>query len=630
MLSIVLTQFLPALGIPLLVILAMGGWGNAFLRTASVRGSLSTLEYAATSLSLGMAAYSLVIILLALAGWYDFRLVIVMHAIGIALLIPSALRTRMPSVPRPDLVILAVPLVALSALMLMSTFYSAAIHPDARQYELAFPWLTSFSGGIVRDSNLLNAGTYLGYDVLLLTLGDLSHLLNNPAMLDRLKLFNALTELLLPISVYLLSRSFGASKAGCIVAATATFTIGQIVYWGLLKNDLFSGGIGILALTILMRAYEKRLEILLGIATALAAYAVSAKITNVVPVGLPFLFVYLSGRFTMRAIWFSSFVGLLLVAPWLFYAYVIQGNPLHPLAQPMPPEMKAAWLLRNANGIDRTAENFVKMFPAVALGSYKISGNQTIGILTFVALPVVAACVINDGVKRKFSLPQVIALSALIWFALFYYMRFDNRFLSRYIVLCSGVFFAFCVFRFEDLPKRFRGTLAACSVGVISVLALLNSPIQSRLQSVSQSLTSSLLLAQKHDEIVEFSAPFRVIKQRRKEGEAVAINDGIVLFLDPPFVNVSGLHAVDLNVYTRDVDDLQEYLADRSVGLILFRPGIAGITEALTGYLAKCATMIQEFPGLELHEVRPECRLQRASTLRGMRSLQRTRQPALQ
>ena len=57
----------------------------------------------------------------------------------------------------------------------------------------------------------------------------------------------------------------------------------------------------------------------------------------------------------------------------------------------------------------------------------------------------------------------------------------------------------------------------------------------------------------KHDTLFEYSLPYIALENYREQGEAVAINDHMLLFLKPPFVNLHGMHARQLNLYKKDV-----------------------------------------------------------------------------
>ncbi len=594
----------------------MVGIGLLFLRLASVqRSTLSRLEFLIIALTLGMLIYSQILLFAGALGLFNQTLVMTLRIIGL-LALAFALyahksRLIIPTVNNPAWLPEAL-VGLLCGFMIVSTYLSSSIHGDAQQYHLGFPWIMSLTGRLVWNETLLHSGTYLGYDLLYLSVADLAKLIDSPAMLDRLKLFNAITNTLFPVSVLLVCRAFGGSRTASAIAALMVFTLGAINDWGLLKNDIFAATIGLITLTILIRAYDQANERLLLIATALAAYAVSVKIPNAIPLAIPFTFVYLSRRFTLRVCIHSTTIGLVLLLPWAITAYIAQGNPFSPVAMPLPDEIKQAWIARNTNGIEASALNFVTMFIPIVLGLHPISGNQTLGVLGLAALVASLVILIKDASKRKTGLPEIITASALIWFVIFYASRYDNRFLSRYILISFATFFAFLSFKIESylqiVSVRVRASIFLAFLTFLLIFIGENPSITERYKSLVRFQGSEQTAHEKKTIFSKYSEPYRTIERLRKPGEAVAINDHMTLFLKPPFFNLHAMHASSINLYQKDMDYVKRYLSERSVKFLLFRKGISGGTKAVDDYMANCAQEIQSFgKSLTLYAVKSNC-----------------------
>jgi len=616
MISYVGFELIPAIGIPALSLLSMVGIGALILRFALAKnGALSRLEFPIVALALGMAVYSLVLFFAGALGLFDHAWVLVLRIAGL-LALAFALygyKPRWVAHAGVDPAWLPLALAGLiCSLMTVSAYLSTQIHGDARQYHLASPWLTSMSGRLLQNDTLLHNGTYLGYDILYLSVADLSGLMDSPVMMDQLKLFNAITSMVFPVSVLLLCRAFGGSRAASAIAALAVFTLGAIAYWGFLKNDIFAAAIGIVTLVVLVRAYDQASERLLLVASALAAYAVSVKISNAIPLAIPFGFVYLSRRFSLRTCALSAAMGLLILLPWAVYAYVASGNPFNPVAMRFPDEIKQAWAVRNANGIEPSALNLVTKFIPIVLGQHRISGNETIGILALAVLPASLIALVKDAARGKPGLREVIVACALAWFVFLYVTLYDNRFLSRYLLICFGALFAFMAFKGEIyLQGASKRTKAAVFIAVIALIAVFiwkNPGMASSYARLAGFQGSEQTRHDKETMLGQYSAPYRAIERLRKPGEAVAINDQMTLFLKPPFYNLHALHAVNLNLYRKDAAYVRRYLSERSVRLLLFRKGISGGTKAVDDYMADCAQEIQTFgKTLSLYAVKPSC-----------------------
>lgn len=530
MISLIGFELIPLIFTSCLSLLSMVGIGACILRFALRKGgTLLRIEFQVVALALGMLVYSQVLFCAGALGLFNQSLVMALRIGGLCALVfvLYAYKPRLIIHPVDAAWLPVAFVVVLCSLMIVSTYLNASIHPDARQYHLAFPWYTSLSGRLVHNDTLLHSGTYLGYDLLYQSVADLKGLIDCPAMMDQLKLFNAITNVLFPVSVLLLCRAFGGSRIASGIAALAVFTLGPIIYWGVLKNDIFAAAIGITTLAILVRAYDQANERLLLIATALAAYAVSVKITNAIPLAIPFGFVYLARRFTLRTCILSVTMGLMFLLPWAINAYVATGTPFFPVGAQFPDEVKQAWFIRNANGIEASALNLVTKFVPIVLGLYPISGNQTIGILSLAVLVASLIILIKDTARRKVGLPEAIAASALIWFVVFYALQYYNRFLSRYVLICFTALFAFLSFKvdvyLQGASIKVKSTSLLVVITFLVFLIGKNPSIVMCCKSIAEFQGSEQTRREKETMFGVYAEPYRVLERLRKPGEAVAM-----------------------------------------------------------------------------------------------------------
>ncbi|QWA09365.1 hypothetical protein GTU79_18510 [Sodalis ligni] len=102
--------------------------------------------------------------------------------------------------------------------------------------------------------------------------------------------------------------------------------------------------------------------------------------TNAVILTLPFIYLYLSGVFSKRHVLISISIGLLPLIPWMLYSYHGTGSLIAPEFIKLSPEMTYWWGVRDANGLPHGIITAIKYFVPILIGSYKISGNDSIGI----------------------------------------------------------------------------------------------------------------------------------------------------------------------------------------------------------------------------------------------------------
>ena len=620
-LALLLISFVP--------LLSMIGLGTYILRLGLLGADQlgGNLECSGVSLTLGMAAYSQILFFAGAFGLFNKNLITVLWFSGLLALTITLYSHKpkiFPSVHNKAVWLMGTLLSLLSVFMLIVTYLNTSmIHGDARQYHLAFPWLMNLSGQLVTNSTILHNGTYIGYDILYLSIGDLTSLIDSPDLFDRLRFFNATTNILLPISVLMLCKAFGGTTFASTIAALAVFSLGPIIYWDSLKNDIFSSAVGITALSVLVRAHAKEHSRLLFVAAALAGFAVSVKITNSIPLSAPFLFVFLSQRFSKKTCSLAAAAGCLVLIPWMSHAFIASGSPFGATLDVghflnithIPDEVQQAWNARDKNGLEPSWFNALIQFVPIMLGLYPIAGNQTVGLLSLLSLLVSIIFLIPVLTKRKIGLPEIIAATMLLWIFIFYAFKYDGRFLSRYIMICFFVLFSFAAFKTEVYLQRFSSkwkSFIAASATIIVMFFVAQNPSMTRMfVRLREFQGIEHLKKLKQNTLFEYSLPYVALENYRKQGEAVAINDHMLLLLKPPFVNLHGMHARQLNLYKKDTEFVKEYLSDHSVKYMLFRKHVTGETKAVSDYMIECAVKIYSFGiarrSRDLYRIRENC-----------------------
>ena len=492
-------------------------------------------------------------------------------------------------------------------------------HGDARQYHLALPWHFSLKNGIFIEPSLRQTGMYLGYDVFYLLLGDISSLIDNPSLMVSLKIFSASSPILLLAGTYSLGRPYGLDRFWRFGSATAVMAMGSVSCWGSLKNDLVVAGVALFVVVQLQKAWHSRRTSDLYWSVALGAFAVSIKVSILVPLAIPFLAVLLSCKFSFRTLAQCFLLALLLLSPWFVYSLFPQSNPIYPLAVALPPEIESAWSSRNANGLERSIGEASTQFFSILLGTYRISGNHTVGVLFVSALFICLAGLFLRMSRRLMDIRDVILIGAVLWFLIFYYMRFDGRFLSRYIVYCGSVFYVYAGFLFFNLLAGLKKWKAAVYILLSSGLAALvlflvwSSPFtKSRISAADKvlGLGVSGWSREWHGAYTEWTDFHRKVNDLAA-GNGVAVNDHFILFINGPVLNLHAMHAVNLNLYNKDYLFVRDLLAEKGIETLVVRRGISGMTNALEDYIKNCAERVEgsddRQSSREVYRTRSDC-----------------------
>ncbi len=580
---------------------------------------------------LGALVVSQVLVLSLLLNFYSSTLILVVKSIGVAITLAGAayqhLNSSEFSATKWTFIAISAPM--LLFLLLTFSLDSPVPHPDAQQYHLALPWVYATEQSLISERSLMQLGLYMGYDLLYLMVGDIRTLSDDPGLMSALYIFNAASMMLLLSATYTLSRAFGATRSWSVLATASVLTMGAVMtYWGDLKNDYMAAGLGLCALVLLHRAWTAASTEGLILATLVAAFSVTVKISTLIPVGLPFLFAYASGRFRWQTVFISIGVGSGLMAPWLWYAFVLQGTPIYPLGVKMPDVIALGWDARNANGLPGGVASAIKNFFELLLGRYHIPGNQSLGLPFLAATVGATAGILTAAIKKRFGLTEAIVTCAIVWLIIFYIDRFDGRFLSRYIVLCGCVFFAYCAFILSNVSERLSRQSRfspAVMLTLPAMLLLVDLSGAKWLASVSDNGPLGQGLSKWHTEWTqeyEDWTEFHKTVNDMAQGSGVAVNDHFILFLEGPYMNLHGLHARELNLYERDAGYIHALLQRKGIELFIYRPNISGTTDALTQFIENCTQRlvlpktIRE--ARQVYKVSPDCKTPlRPQILRG-------------
>lgn len=581
----------------LVLVLSFFGWGCAVLAlTRRVFPDGPAADPLSVHLTLGAALTSAVFFAAYLLGLPIGPIALLMKSIGTGLAVWGLMRPPEGAFSRRTVLFWLIFAPVLGVLVLASV-HTPILHPDAQQYHVAFPWHIWFGGAAVSGETFLQSGVYLGFDLLYLGLGNLGELQDSPEMLLRVSLFNALASMILIGAAVWLAQVFGASVFGALLSGLAVFSMSPMLYWGMAKNDLVAAGVGVLALAAFHRASITPSNRHFFVAGLLAGCAVAVKITNLPILVLPALYLLYKSPTRLQTFGILVIAGCLTVLHWMIYSSVMQGTPFYPFLAEMPAEVARAWDVRNANGLQRSFTDAVTYFGEILLDRFEISGNQSLGWAFVVALVLSIAALIWRAIRRHFDMMDIIALSAILWLVLFYWERFDGRFLSRYIVICGTVFFAYTVGIFQIITLRMRSVgWALQSAAAICVVLAVNAAYSTKVHLRDARLVWSAGFkdwsAGYLKEFESWTALNHQIAELREtlDKPGVAVNDHFILFIAPPVVNVHAMHAAPLNLYTKDTAFLAEYLDENDIGMVVLRPEISGITTALEGFLDRCTS----------------------------------------
>lgn len=580
---------------PIMMFMSFAGAG--FFISCLIKKNISGFNdsiFVIPSVMIGMLFFSLVILLLSSLGVYKYEIVYVIKMLFVAcafvgLCINRKEVARLIKLNAGALVFF----VSYYLFFLLSTYGNINIHWDARQYNLAFPWLMSMTGKVVNNDTLWHNGTYIPYDILYMMVGDLRNLSNDFSLFDKLKSFESASSFILPLSMYFLSREIGLNKFYSCLSSLSLLSVGSIDDWGNLKNDIFSAGAGLISLTLIIRSYKTSNKYVFFLASVISGWAVSVKLTNAVILAIPFLYLYLCGRFNYKCLLISIALGLLPLFPWMFYSYLGTGSVATPIGLHLPEEVSRWWDIRNSNGLPHGINTAILYFYDIIMANYKISGNQTIGIISLISLVICAVVLLKKMSARQFDINFIVLLSSFLWFFIFYIMRYDNRFLSRYIIasICVMIVFAFEWISRISRENSYVYFFLATVVGVVSI----NENTELRFHQALNILDFNSLKSSKRAELFNYEKPYRDIELLRKEGDAVAINDHMILLLQPPFYNINSLHAFKLNLYKMNFRDINGYIYNKNIKYILYRKINSWGYENTNQYIEKCTTPLRVY-----------------------------------
>lgn len=578
----------------LLIYVSFIGVGIFSLRFYLIKESLSKFDYTASALILGMAIFSFLTFFESSIGLFSFDSLLILKCVG--LLYFTAVVYKYKSIilsSLKDNAIVVIAMIVLFVFMSVTTYANINIHGDARQYNLAFPWLMSETKSLVRNDTFWHNGTYVAYDILFMSVDNLTRLMGNVYLYDKLKQFDSLSAFFLPLSMWSISRAVGCNRTLSFISALIPFTLGSASNWGELKNDVYSAGLGIFSLSILISSYKKKDLRILYLASILSGWAVSVKLTNAVVLVIPFIYVYLSKGFTITEKVRSVCIGLLVVSPWMVYSYSATGSPFSPIGVPLPEAIRQWWHARDANGLDHSTVTAVKYFIPIIFDNFKISGNESIGYVCFASLcfSIIGLCV--RLIRGKFSIIDAVVLSAILWFIAFYLMRFDNRFLSRYIVVSLCVFAVYALYLIGNTSRPY---VVQWLMLIIVGLSVVTNPFNiKRLNSLTLTGEGDLQV-KKLAKIKNDEEPYKYLETKRRLGEAVAINDHVTLFVNEPVFNLNPLHAVHLNLYSKNFKQIHQYAESNNIKYFLYRKNNSWGFDSINEFIKRCGEVDREFP----------------------------------
>lgn len=470
----------------------------------------------------------------------------------------------------------------------------------------------SLSQSLFKDNSFIGTGIYQGFDLLYMYITNLKLLDSDYSILLDVKIFSVLSGLLLPLSIYYLSRFMKADKTMAILASLAIFSVSSILAWGTLKNDVVTAGMLVFFLTALIQALNTKKKKDLLIASALGGFSISSKITNVIFCFFLSLLLVLSKKISFRFMLLALCVCGVIVSPWAWLSYTTQGHPFHPAVMNLSPAMEAAWEQRNANGLELSLSNWLVYLPQLSLDRYHVPGNQSLGIPFLLCFLVSCISLLRAIAQRRVTAIDMIFLSGLLWFFFFSVRQFEGRFLSRYLLNFVGVTFAYAFAFINQWTNSERyskwvprlllpGLIFFASFTSFSRTKLVD--LKSFYSKEHESLSSKR--QEQFDQVTHLELR-NTIAEVRGNG-AVAVNDAFILLIPPPFVNVHGLHSPNLDFYEKETSFLEDFLAQKDVSVVVIRPGISGITPALIEFLDNCGDLTRVIQGREVYKVKPQC-----------------------
>ena len=271
---------------------------------------------------------------------------------------------------------------------------------------------------------------------------------------------------------------------------------------------------------------------------------------------------FLIGKINFKQLKIFIFTALLFLIPWMFYNFQIDSTVL-PINLHTPQEIEKALELRNHNGIYITSVfDYFSYFYKLFLNIHAIPGNESIGLFYFVALiSSFLTLIFPLKSKKKFNI-SIITLAFVIWTIVFFLWKIDGRFLTRYIFINTTFFvIIFSMYAFELETRFFKKPIVFVLI-IIFITILSKSNFERFLNSNFNAFEF------RAEKILKYNFMSSLINSTKKPGENLATQDSLILFLDPPIINLSAIQAEQYNLHGKTKKELLEILNNNNVKYI--------------------------------------------------------------
>lgn len=592
------------------------GLGYAVLRFSPIWQDmilLRTIEKFLLFTVTGMLSMSLLLFMLGLFGLLHPLMIKILRNVfaGIGLLTSVVLFIeRTSAVDRaPDrdkffsLFLLFLMILCVSVFFL-GAITSPQVHPDALQYHFGLPQHFARTGSLGFYPTIFTSGIYFGGDILFV----LTQTRDGFHTIYASKLLSLLTGGIFFTSIYCVSRRAGASQSFAALAVVLLFSVDAIQRWGTGKNDLLSAGLSLTTMWIFLLTNTFDSRRWLPVLGLVAGYAISVKIHMVVPVAVVIIWLLLQCKFRAKERLSVLVAACVPVIPWALFAYYYRKTPFYPFGFELSPYVEAAWVERNANGLELGLSSYVEnIVPLVLDLDQRVSGNDSLGVLflLFLAISLVIF------VFRWRNLDSVFLFSGVVFFLLFSVTQFEGRFLNRYILFVPASIFTYVVVSAPDW-LRTRTVVRRLALGIIPLVAVLWGPIpalakkvwadQNRSEYVSGVISNHVSLERTYGK--DYLEMIDYVNEHVHGKGKVLINDGYLFFLDVPFYNAHMLHNYSIQFDRLTVSEFAQVLRHEGACIALIRHGISGITPTLFQYLDRYVLLLRRTGRVELYTCR--------------------------